>query len=286
MSSHREPHFLAILLLFMPTAFDVASGATYRNIEYSQVSGSSLYMDVQTPDAPGTFPAAIIVHGGGWVRGDRRIDVAPLFQPLTDARIAWFSIDYRLSGDITQFGAAIQDIQNAIRFIKDHAAEYRVDPNRIALIGESAGGQLAAMAALRPAPGARVKGVIAMYAPMDLVELAQTSTFIPKQIRDSFRDTPFEQLILARLKQLSPIENVGPDSPPFLLIHGTEDRLVPFAQSRDMCARMQASGSSCEMFSVPGAGHGMRWWEQSQVGAFVSYKRVITGWLTQLFAIL
>lgn len=180
----------------------VLSGAQ-NNIEYGQAAGAPLYFDASIPEGSGPFPAAIIVHGGGWVRGDRRTDVTPLFHPLTRAGIAWFSIDYRLAADMSRFGAAIADVKTAIRFIKAHAADYRIDPERIALIGESAGGQLAAMAALDPEPETRVKAVVALYAPTDLVDLAKNSTFVPKQIRDLIHGTPFENVILGRLGTLS-----------------------------------------------------------------------------------
>src|ERR1700683_4718145 len=95
----------------------------HKDIEYSRAEGMSLLLGASTPDGAGPFPAAILVHGGGWVRGDRRIDVAPLFQPLSDAGIAWFSIDYRLAADPLRFGIAVQDVEAAIRFVKDHADE-------------------------------------------------------------------------------------------------------------------------------------------------------------------
>jgi acetyl esterase len=273
-----------VFLLSVSVTFGATLGGAQHNIEYAQAAGAPLYMDAAIPEGSGPFPAAIIVHGGGWVRGDRRIDPGPLFRPLTDASIAWFSIDYRLSSDISQFGAAIEDVQNAIRFVKAHAADYRIDPDRIALIGESAGGQLAAMAALDPAPGTRVKAVVALYAPTDLVKLAKDATFVPEQVRDSLRGTPVENLILARLGQLSPVDNIKADAPPFLLIHGTADSLVPFSQSRAMCERMKAAGASCQLYPVQGGGHGIRWWEESHPREAEAYKQVMVRWLREKLA--
>lgn len=280
---------LAISLFSMSTVFgSPASGATlggtFHNIEYGQANGAALYLDATIPRGAGPFPAAIIVHGGAWVRGDRRVDVGPLFAPLSRADIAWFSIDYRLSSEFSQFGDAIEDVQTAIHFVKSHAAEYRIDPNRIALVGESAGGQLAAMAALHPDRGNDVKAVVLLYAPTDLVDLAKTSNFVPSEIRQSLNGTPFEQIILARLGQLSPVDNIKPGAPPFLLIHGTEDALVPFSQSRTMCERMQAAGASCHLYPVRGGGHGIRWWEAAHPGQAEAYKREMVRWLTENLA--
>jgi acetyl esterase len=263
----------------MSPVFTATLSGSLRGIEYSRPSGTPLYLDGHIPDGPGPFPAVIVVHGGGWVRGDRRVEVAPLFQPLTDSGFAWFSIDYRLSNDFTQFGAAIDDVKNAIRFVKAHAAEYRIDPQRMALIGESAGGQLAAMAALDPAPDLRVQAVVGLYAPMDLVGLAKNSALIPAQIRDSIIGTPFENLILARLAQLSPLSNVKSGAPAFLLIHGTADALVPYSQSVQMCDRLHRVGAACEVYAVTGGGHGIRWWESSHPREAAAYKRKMVQWL-------
>ena len=248
-----------------------------RDVEYAQVNGISLRLDACLPDSSVKTPAIIIVHGGGWVRGNRRTDVQPLFEPLSQADFAWFSIDYRLATDVTQFGVAIDDVQSAIRYVKAHADEYNIDPNRIALIGESAGGQLAAMAVLRGGADVAVKAVVGIYTPTDLVSLVKNSRYVPVEMQNAIKGSPFESFILAGLSQLSPIENVRRGMPPFLLIHGTSDMLVPFEQSRQMCERMRKAGGSCEVYPVEGAGHGIRWWESSR--ASTVFSKVMTPWL-------
>lgn len=273
---------LVICLLILMTTLGAAAEIR-TDIEYSRAGGTSLRLDASIPDGSGPFPAAIIVHGGGWVRGDKKIDVAPLFKPLSDAGIAWFSINYRLANDPLLFGIAINDVEAAIRFVKDNAREYRIDPDRIALIGESAGGQLAGMAALNNAPGTSVKAVVGLYAPTDLVSLLKTSELIPSSIRDTLQGTPFEGLLLTRLAQLSPISKVRPGMPPFLLIHGTADILVPFEQSRNMCIKMQSAGANCDLFKVPGAGHGIRRWE-GDPAISEPYKKEMIRWLLEQLA--
>ncbi len=260
----------------------VHSPEQLRDIEYARVDGESLRMDASLPANAERTPAVIIVHGGGWVAGDRRIEVQPLFKPLSDAGFAWFSISYRLATDMTRFGVAINDVQSAVRYVRSHAAEYNIDPDKIALIGESAGGQLAAMAALRGRGDTAVRAVVALYTPSDLVELVKNSNYIPARIRNSINGTPWESLILAGLTQLSPIDNVRRDMPPFLFIHGTDDSLVPFEQSRDMCDRMKRAGASCELYPVVGGGHGIRWWESSP-GLASGYKHKMVDWLRQEF---
>ncbi len=274
--------FCLIFLLSMV----IASGASVqfqqkRDIEYCQVDGISLRMDASIPKDAVRVPAAIIVHGGGWVRGDRRTEVEPLFQPLNEAGIAWFSIDYRLATNAIQFGYGIDDVESAVRFIKSHASEFHIDASKMALIGESAGGQLAAMAALR-LPQGSVKAVVAFYTPTDLVKLLKNSNYVPAQIRRSVEGTPWENLILAGLGQLSPIQNVRRNMPPFLFIHGTADPLVPYSQSTAMCQEMREAGASCEVYPLEGAGHGIRWWESSP--RFEAYKRKMTNWLLAQFS--
>lgn len=249
-----------------------------NGVEYTRAGGQSLRMDLCLPKSATKTPAVIIVHGGAWVSGDRRTTVEPLFRPLTEGGFAWFSISYTLATGVSNFGAGISDVQQAIRFLKAHASDYNIDPDRIALIGESAGGQLAAIAALRGGSDVGVRAVVALYAPTDLVALAKNSNYIPPGIRDSIRGTPWERLILAGLGRLSPINNVRPNMPPFLFIHGTADSLVPFEQSRDMCARMKQAGASCEVYPVVGGGHGMLWWESSP-RLSVAYKHKLVEWL-------
>jgi acetyl esterase/lipase len=244
-----------------------------ENIEYGQAGDLSLRMDAHIPEGDGPFAAVIIVHGGGWIAGDRKINVQPLFEPLSNAGFAWFSISYRLAKDFTQFGTAVQDIEQALEHVRTHAADYKIDEQRIALVGESAGAHLAAMAALEGASADSIKAVVAFYGPSDLAALARTSDKIPQGIRDAVRGTPYEDILLAGLKRLSPINHVRAGMPPFLLIHGTADTLVPFAQSEALCERIHEVGGACELYAVKGAGHGMRWWPSTE------WKRRMVAWL-------
>jgi acetyl esterase len=267
----------------------LAAAKSYDNVEFGHVGGSSLQLDASVPDGPGPYPAIIIVHGGAWVAGDRRRSVEPLFAPLSTAGFAWFSISYRLANVIDPgsiptsiasmagLGAAIDDVREAVAFVKKHASEYRVDSDRIALVGESAGAQLATMAALKPAAGGSVQAVVAFYCPSDMAKLLDTSPRVPDALRQFIKGSPFGDLLLASLRDLSPVNWVQKDSPPFLLIHGTEDRLVPFEQSKQMCDAMRKAGASCEIYPVNGGGHGLRWWESER--DMTGYKRVMVRWL-------
>jgi acetyl esterase len=247
---------------------DTAAGEVRRNLEYGRAGGQSLKFDAFLPDGTGPFPAAIIVHGGGWMAGDRVLSVEPLFQPLVEAGFACFSISYRLATQIALLGAAIEDVEQAVRYVRTNARQFNVDHERVVLVGESAGGQLAAMAALRHS-GADVKAVVALYAPTNLEQ-------IPEPFRQAVQGTPWEGVLLQRLRELSPFQYVRKGMPPFLLIHGTDDALVPFDQSRNMCRAIRNVGGECDLLSVNGGVHGLRRWESA---GLTSYKRLMTGWL-------
>ena len=236
-----------------------------RNIEYGRAGGQSLQLDAFLPEGTGPFPVAIVVHGGGWVAGDRSRNVEPLFQPLVEGGFVCFSISYRLAREMYLLGAAVEDVEQAIRYVQAHCQEYKGDPGKIALVGESAGGQLAAMAALGKG-GSAIKAVLALYAPTDLEQLAHDSKVIPEPFRH----------VLSRLRGLSPIQHVHSGMPPFLLIHGTADPLVPFEQSRNMCRAIRKAGGTCDLIAVKGGGHGIRGWESA---GLTSYKRLMIDWL-------
>ena len=276
-------------LILMTTFTPHVHSQLRENIEYGHAGGVSLRLDARIPDGHGPFPVAILVHGGAWVAGDRRVSVMPLFQTLSDARIATFSISYRLAGpgpegfkmskDVAQMltlGTAIDDVRTAVAYVRAHAAEYRVDPDRVVLIGESAGAQLASMAALRPVTKGAIRGVVAFYGPSNLVKLVQTSVLIPDNIRRSLQGSALETMLFAGLRELSPVTWVSKDAPPFLLIHGTSDMVVPFTQSPEFCDRLREAGGRCEVLAVNGGQHGLRRWEAA---GQTDYKDPMLRWL-------
>src|SRR5579883_126120 len=125
-----------------------AAAGVQSDIEYGKAGGVSLLMDASIPDGPGPFPTVIVVHGGGWQNGDKQKNCAPLFEPLSKAGFAWFSVNYRLAPQY-RYPAAVDDVVAAIRFIEAHAKEYKVDRKRVAITGESAGGHLVSLIGAR-----------------------------------------------------------------------------------------------------------------------------------------
>lgn len=263
------------LLLPMMISSQIYSAPVHRNIEYGQAGDGPLLCDAALPDGSGPFPAVIIVHGGGWIGGHRQHSVEPLFQPLTDAGFAWFSISYRLATDLLHFGVAVDDVQTAIQFVREHAREYNVDPKRIAVLGESAGAHLASLAVERSPKS--VAAIVAMYPPTDLVSLARESQSIPDSVRQLVKVAGMEQLITGYLEDMSPIAHISANLPPFLLVHGTADGIVPYQQSERMLAKLRSAGVAAELITVEGGGHGLRGWEISS--RFSGYRRKVIDWL-------
>jgi acetyl esterase/lipase len=211
------------------------------------------------------------------MRGDRVWNVEPLFAPLQTSGIASFSISYRLAKDFLEIGTAVEDVRQAIRHVRANAARYNIDPGHVALIGESAGAHLAALAALDEP--ASVAAIVSLYGPSDLELLARTSAVVPEQIRQAVEGSAFAELLVAHLRSLSPVRHVKAGAPPFLLVHGTADQIVPFDQSVRMRDRLVAAGGQANLVSIPGGGHGMRYWRGD------NWQAEMIGWLRRkLFA--
>jgi alpha-L-fucosidase 2 len=268
----------AFLLLL--AALPLAAGMR-TDIEYARAGDVSLTLDAWVPDGSGPFPAVIIVHGGSWIHGDKQSYVKPLFDPLTRGGFAWFTINYRLAPQYP-FPAAVEDVEHAVQYVKSHASEYKVDPQRIALMGESAGGHLVAYVGAQSKPASRVAAVVAFYGVHDFETLAGHRQTLSNPIKAFLALAALNAAARAKLRQASPITYVHKGMPPFLLIHGTGDDLVPFQQSVEMCGKIKAVGGSCELFPVEGAPHGVINWEKNP--AWQAYKQKMVDWLQQILA--
>ncbi len=213
-----------------------------------------LTLDVHVPKGVGPFAAAILVHGGGWEAGDRVTYITPMFAPLAARGIAWFSIEYRLTPQVTN-DAQLDDVARAVAFVKQHASGYRVDPARLVLVGESASGQLVSHLATR---GADVAGVVSFYGVYDFLAM-NTDVSSPRSLpRRLFGLAAMGDAERAILREHSPVYHVTRDMPPMLLVTGTEDGLWTQAQAFE--GALRGVGARFESIALPGAPHGMEQW--------------------------
>ncbi|MCY0926859.1 alpha/beta hydrolase [Streptomyces sp. H27-H1] len=239
-------------------------------------------LDVLVPEGEGPFPAVVWIHGGGWLDGDRRyppptVPVELLHGSVLGAGLALVSIDYRHSLE-APFPAQLHDVKAAIRYVRKFAAVLGVDPERIGVWGESAGGHLAALAgvvgadtpdaaALEGVQGVgagdtAVRAVVDWYGVGDLVTIAE-HPMPPMPAGAEFPD-PYQALLGASVAErpdlaraASPVTYAveGADPPPFLLVHGTRDGLVPYSQSEQLAAALTKAGGEVTLTPVEGADH-------------------------------
>jgi acetyl esterase/lipase/lysophospholipase L1-like esterase len=246
-----------------------------RGVTYGEADGEKLLLDAYLPSD--TFarprPAVLLVHGGGWEGGSRDVPhFVTLARSLAEEGFAVFSISYRLvkrpqNGQPAQnqYPAALDDCQRAVRWLRHHARDYGLAPDRLAALGDSAGGHLVALLGTTDTRdnrdpelarySSRVNAVVDIFGPTDLTRpLPDVDVFgiTPRRMVDNFLPDP------ARRREASPLFHVNDQTAPFLIFHGGKDVLVPIEHSRELHATLQTAGrdSTCIEFADEGHGFG------------------------------
>jgi acetyl esterase/lipase len=260
------------------SATDVDGVRHWRDVVFAHVDGfRPLTLFVSVPPAPSPPPLVVFIHGGGWQLGHpavtnpvyRRLDFIGKF---SRAGFAVARISYRLSAEGV-FPTQLHDCKAAIRFLRNRAGRFGFDPARIAAMGDSAGGHLAALVGLtgdRPdlegqvgdtRGSSAVQAVVDWFGPADLLTMNAQSAPEADQNHDA-PTSPESRLIggpvqerRAAAKAASPIGYVTKSAPPFHIQHGTQDRLVPFAQSRALHETLLKAGADSTLVAVEGADH-------------------------------
>ena len=236
-----------------------------RDVTYGKAAGTELKLDLYFPrESDGKrLAAAVYVHGGGWQHGDKAQGAGAMVIPEMVRRgYLVASINYRLAPE-HKFPAQIEDAKCSIRFLRAHAKEFHLDADRIGVFGGSAGGHLVALLGTSDASAglegkggwaeesSRVQAVVDMFGPTDLTVLPAGGD--SRMAKHVFGASSKEDEVL---KRASPVTYVSKDDPPFLILHGDEDRLVPLSQSERLQERLKAAGVPCSLVVVKHAGHG------------------------------
>jgi acetyl esterase len=243
----------------------------HKRIVYSRQH--DLTFDAWIPPGAGPHVPVLLVHGGGWEAGDRVTYISPLFRPLAEAGLAWFSIDYRLTPAATH-DEQEQDVRDAIAFLRERAGELNVDGRRLVIVGESASGEMVARIGTEDRT---LAGVISFYGVYDFLPMAASLT--PRSaVTRLFGITALDAVARQRLEDHGPQSRVHRDQPPYLLVHGTAEAL--WAQGQSMAARLAKVGARHDLIRLDGAPHGMENWEgQPQ---WLHYKQAVVDWIRKV----
>jgi acetyl esterase/lipase len=260
-----------------PAAGQVAPYTQRENVVYGEVHGVGLLMDVFTPSGASNGLGVIDVISGAWYsdRGKIRDHMrAQTFDILCRKGYTVFAIR---PGSITKFSAPemLANLNAGIRWVKEHAKEHAIDAERLGMMGASAGGHLACLAAVtaedakadgdKPGTSARVKAVAVFFPPTDFLDYGgkaiapggddRWGQLVRRLALPQGAATDSADELTKKVTQISPARLVTPSVPPFLLIHGDADPLVPLQQSEAMVAALKKAGVDAQLIVKAGGGH-------------------------------
>lgn len=258
-----------------------------RDITYSQ---SGMKLDLYLPaEVRGPLPLIVWIHGGAWKQGDKA-DLKRAWgdlSQLVDDGYIFASINYRLSQEAT-FPAQVHDCKAAIRWLCAHAGEYGIDPRRIGVGGASAGGHLAALLGTsdkiselegdggNPRYSSSVQAVCDCFGPTDLLRMSEMKEELEKESPESLMiGGPLRENV-EKVIQANPITYIHKNAPPFLILHGDKDVVVPADQSQILYKALRKAKVEATLHIVPGGGHGF-------VGASAEELGKIYGMLVEFF---
>lgn len=246
-----------------------------RDLAYLPDGGEAQRLDLYLPAElpPHPLPLIVHIHGGAWIGGSK---FPCPYSDLVLHGYAVASVEYRFS-QVAKFPAQIQDCQAAIRWLRANREKYQLDPAKIGVVGGSAGGHLAALVGTAggsdafPAIGGnedqsdRVQAVCDVFGPSDFTTVVKQAAE-DKNVKNIFEfnspKDPYSALIgvpletTAKSEAVSPVFYISADDPPVLILHGTHDALVPYAQSEQFARELEAAGVPVWLQTLPGAGHG------------------------------
>ncbi|MBI5870351.1 MAG: alpha/beta hydrolase [Actinobacteria bacterium] len=240
-------------------------GTVERDVTYGRANGVDLKMDIYYPlKAAGPVPVVMYVHGGGWTKGDKQDGAGTTTIPsLQEAGFLVVSVNYRLAPEY-RFPAQIEDVKCALRYLRANAGKYALDPDRIGAWGGSAGGHLVSLLGVmddddglegscgNQDESSRVQAVVDMFGPSDLTREFEGGAIGKALGARVFGTSDSGSEIL---KIASPVTYVTADDPPFLILQGDSDMLVPPDQSQGLYDLLKAAGVPATLVMVKNAGH-------------------------------
>ena len=240
---------------------------TQRGRVFAEVEGKEIKLDIVRPKVdPGhPLPAVINVHGGVWMFGSRMEQGVPLLNHLAANGWIGFNIDYRLSPKATM-PDHVEDVKRAIAWVREHAEELGVDPAFIALTGGSAGGHLTALAALTAGdtslqPGfeqadTSIQAAVPFYGAYDLVDEHRKADPVLRNIVEKVVVKATAQAEPEKFRRISPIHRLTKEAPPFFVIHGDGDTILPVQGSRHFVDRLREVSDEAVLYAeMPGGQH-------------------------------
>ncbi len=253
---------------------------TTTGVTFSQVDAwfghtrRDLKMDIVYPEDPEkTYPCIVWICGGAWLQMDRSAHLAYLAW-LARKGFVVASAEYRTSNEAV-YPAQLIDIKSAIRYLRGHNERYRINPERFGVMGESAGGHLTAMAALADDPAydvgsyleysSRVQAACPWYPPADVTTFPYPSPLESAASPESLMLGVNVMLCQEEAAKASPISYISKEAPPFMILHGTDDRTVPFAQGEILHDKLEAAGCDVRLVAIEGADHADRQFFQTQL---------------------
>ncbi|KKA46214.1 alpha/beta hydrolase [Salinivibrio sp. KP-1] len=262
--------FLSLSLICMSSVNASESHVMHKDIAYKQVEGKAIGLDLYTPSAQADqpYPLLVWVHGGAWKRGSK--DAIPTKNPtllnaVLEKGYALAAVNYRLSGEAI-FPAPLTDINDALNYLHDHANQYHIRADELAMMGRSAGGHLAGLVGATNShsniafytsnPKYRVKAVVSFFGPTDLMALGKKhgkKASKRSSVARFLGDIPSNIPDIAQ--RASTTHYINSNTPPFIQLHGAEDKRVPVSQSQLLQSKLDDYGIDNQLFIEQGVGH-------------------------------
>jgi acetyl esterase/lipase len=238
-----------------------------RDVEYGRAGDIPLLLDLYVPEkAEGRLPLIVWIHGGAWLGGSKA--QCPAIRFAARGYVV-ASVEYRLS-PVATFPAQIQDCKAAIRWLRANAGKYHIDPDRVGAWGASAGGHLVALLGTAADvkefdvgahldQSSKVQAVVDFFGPAELHTMGREWS----TMKHDEPDSPESRLLggpiqenLEKSRKASPMTYVSKNAPPFLIVHGDKDPLVPYDQSVRFEKALKEAGVEVSFYTVKGGGHG------------------------------